>query len=300
MGVFQDIWDTATPWRFSTSEWKDKIGDSSVGSPIHGLRAGYEATKLGSAWRLKQSIGRMKDGEDPFSSEGVKNTVNDQGNNVADMAKQNYPVLLSMLSGLGSAGSAGGGAAGGAGAGSVGGAGAAGAGAAAGETLAPVVVTGSSGGLGAGLAGAGIGGAAAASTGGSGSSVGDTLAPVEVTGQYVPEGIDMSGAYAGLGSGLSQYNTSSSDSNSNSDEKKFDWQKQLKSLGQGQQGQQQQQAPPPQMPHLQQTPSNFMTFDSQQPGLGRVAQTLQPKITPEQAQRRLLLDQSMLRMGFGQ
>lgn len=93
MSWWSDMQDLSRPWRFSLDEWKDKVQNSSVGSPIHGLRAGYEMTKLGSAHRLKQGIDRINDGQNPFSSEFIRGTANDQGNNVADAFKENWPVL---------------------------------------------------------------------------------------------------------------------------------------------------------------------------------------------------------------
>lgn len=99
MGIFQDLNDLSTPWRFSADEWKNKVENSNFGSPIHGLRAGYEMTKLGSAYRLKQGINRINDGQNPFSSEFIRGTANDQGNNVASAVKENWPVMLAMLGG---------------------------------------------------------------------------------------------------------------------------------------------------------------------------------------------------------
>lgn len=111
-GLFSAHNDLAMPWKYSLDEWKDKVNNSEVGSPIHGLRAGSEATKLGSAYRLKQSIGRVNHGENPLSSEFIKGTANDQGNNVADWGKENWPVALGFLGSWAGAGAGAGGAGG--------------------------------------------------------------------------------------------------------------------------------------------------------------------------------------------
>lgn len=193
-GLFSDLQDLSRPWDYSLGEWKDKVNNSQVGSPIHGLRAGTEATKLGSAYRLKQGVGRINDGQNPFSSQFIKGTANDQGNNVADWGKQNWPVALGFLGSWAGAG-AGGGAAGtggsevaapvagdtglgaamdglaaGGGGGAIGGA-AAGGGAA--STLPEITVTASpyaSAGNAATIGGLGAAGGAAASSGSSGNS----------------------------------------------------------------------------------------------------------------------------------
>lgn len=185
-GLFSDLQDLSRPWDYSLDEWKDKVNNSEVGSPIHGLRAGTEATKLGSAYRLKQGIGRINDGQNPFSGEFIKGTANDQGNNVADWGKENWPVALGFLGSF-AGGAAGGGeaAAGdtglgaamdglGGGSAAVGGGSAAGGAAAGGAaTLPEITITASpyaSAGNAATVGGLGAAGGAAASEGSSGNS----------------------------------------------------------------------------------------------------------------------------------
>lgn len=111
------FWDMAFLWPklLRNSEGRKELlndiktgeGYGGLGTPLHGLHAGYEARKLGSAHRLKQSIGRIKDGENPFSRQFINDTADDQLGNVKDFGKANWPVLLGFMS----AGSAAGGAA---------------------------------------------------------------------------------------------------------------------------------------------------------------------------------------------
>lgn len=98
--------DTAFTWPklLFSSSGRDRLlddikhgeGYAELGSPLHGLTAGYEMTKLGSAYRGKQVYDRLKAGEDPFSRSFIGNVAQDQYDNISGAFKENWPVLAFM------------------------------------------------------------------------------------------------------------------------------------------------------------------------------------------------------------
>lgn len=86
----------------SVDDFKERVQKSKFGDPLHGIKAGYEMTKLGSAHRFKQSLERLRGGQNPFSGEFIKDTAYDQGHNVQDAWRENWPVVTAIVGGWGS------------------------------------------------------------------------------------------------------------------------------------------------------------------------------------------------------
>ena len=279
---------SAQPWKLGDKDIQKQIkegkGVAGIGTPLHGLSAGYGMTKLGSAYRLKQGIDRINDGQNPFSSEFIKGTAHDQGHNVQDAFKENWPVLLA---GWGPNFGSGGGAAGG-GAGSGAGLGAAGAAPEIGAGLEGVTVVGSSGGLGgAGAAGAGLGAVGSFMPGSS-------SAPMEgVTVTAPGGGVAMSpGTEAAMGAAAA----SAGGAQANNDPSMWDKIKeQLQNQGMG--GQQQQQQPQQQAPPPRQGLGRPGFMDKIQAGLFPVDSRAAEAIGPEALKQQR--NQALMRMGLG-
>ena len=132
MGWFEDafLW----PRLLTSSEGRDRMkedikygrGVASVGSPLHGLTAGYKLHELMSPTvHNNDRIQNIR--KDGFGSDHLKWAIDDQNHNLQDAFKENIPALVGWLggaaAGVGEGGGVLGGASGGAEAGAVGGGG---------------------------------------------------------------------------------------------------------------------------------------------------------------------------------
>lgn len=122
MSWFQDafMW----PQLLLSSDGRDKLkndikygeGVASVGSPLHGLTAGYKLHELMSPTvHINDRIQNIR--KDGFGSDHLKWAVDDQNHNLQDAFKENIPALTAFIGGGagGAFGGGGSGAAGGAG-----------------------------------------------------------------------------------------------------------------------------------------------------------------------------------------
>jgi hypothetical protein len=104
MGWFQDalLW----PSLLTSSDGRDKLkndikygeGVASVGSPLHGLTAGYKLHELMSPTvHIADRLQNIK--KDGFGTDHLKWAVQDQNHNAQDAFKENIPALLGWMGG---------------------------------------------------------------------------------------------------------------------------------------------------------------------------------------------------------
>lgn len=106
MGWFEDAhkW----PELLTSSQGRDQLvrdikhgdGVASMGSPLHGLTAGYSAHRLMSpTYHIRERIGRLRDGESFLSKEHLEGTKSDFRHYGQDAFKENWPVLAAYVGG---------------------------------------------------------------------------------------------------------------------------------------------------------------------------------------------------------
>jgi hypothetical protein len=110
--IGKSIVKSATPWTINKQDIEDiKHGEgiAGVGTPLHGLSAGYSAHKaLSPTYHIKDRVDRLRNGEKLFSKEHLKNTYKDNHHYIQDAVKENkIPLMAIATAGLGAAGAAG-------------------------------------------------------------------------------------------------------------------------------------------------------------------------------------------------